>query len=256
MKKVLKLIFLSVLCLTVMSAAVLAAENIAANNDGTFPASYAEGAEGEYYALVVVTGIYSEGDTPTISENTVVHIDQVTAGENGALFEDFTPNSNAPATVYVGGSDLDDGPVILGYINNEVLVKEHKVSVAVKADSDAAATVKLTAEGTEVTAVLNTETGKYEATVAEGTYKLTVSVPKHLSYTMNELVVAADVDKAVTVKGGELDINGTIDFDDLNVVLNNYGEVVEDADIDGIGTVNFDDLNIVLNNYGATAVVE
>ena len=256
MNKLLKMFVLSVLCLAVLSLSALAAENITANEDGTFPASYTDGAEGEYYAIVVVKGIYAETDTPTISETTVIHIDQVTAGENGALFEDFTPNSNDPATVYVGGSDLDDGPVILGYINNEVQTKQYKVSVAVTADSDAAATVKLTAGETEVTAVLNTETGKYEATVAEGTYRLTVEVPKHLSYTKNELVVAADVDKAVTLLGGDVDGSGTIDFDDLGVVLNNYKTNESSADIDGSGTVDFDDLGIILNNYKLTATVE
>lgn len=256
MKKFLKTLVLAVMCLAVMSVAAFAAENIAPNSDGTFSASYANGTDGEYYALVVVSGIYTKGQTPAISENTVLHIDQVTAGASGATFDDFVPRTNDAATVFVGGSDLDDGPAILGHINAEEPVKEYKVSVAVTADSDAAATVKLVADGVEVTAVYDEAADKYVATVAEGTYKLTVNVPKHLSYTMNALTVAADDEMTVTVKGGELDINGVIDFDDLNVVLNNYGEVVEDADIDGIGTVNFDDLNIVLNNYGATAVVE
>lgn len=256
MTKLLKTLAISVLCFAVMSVAAFAAENITANSDGTFPASYADGTEGQYYALVVVEGIYTEDQTPAISEDTVLHIDQVTAGASGASFDNFVPRNNNPATVYVGGSDLDDGPVILGYINAEEPVKEYKVSVAVTADSDAAATVKLVADGVEVTAVYDEAADKYVATVAEGTYKLTVNVPKHLSYTMNALTVAADVEKAVTVKGGELDINGVIDFDDLNVVLNNYGNTDETIDIDGIGTVNFDDLNIILNNYGESAVVE
>lgn len=256
MKKILKTLVLAVMCLAVMSVAAFAAENIAPNSDGTFSASYANGTDGEYYALVVVSGIYTEGQTPAISENTVLHIDQVTAGASGATFDDFVPRTNDAATVFVGGSDLDDGPAILGYINAEEPVKEYKVSVAVTADNDAAATVKLVADGVEVTAVYDEAADKYVATVAEGTYKLTVNVPKHLSYTMNALTVAADVEKAVTVKGGELDINGVIDFDDLNVVLNNYGNTDETIDIDGIGTVNFDDLNIILNNYGESAVVE
>lgn len=256
MKRFLKTLALSVMCLAVLSVAAFAADNITANDDGTFPASYAEGTEGEYYALVVVKGVYTETDTPAISEETVLHIDQVTAGASGALFEDFTPKTEDAATVYLGGSDLDDGPVILGYINNEVVTEQYKVSVGVTADSDAAAAVKLTAGETVVTAVYNEATGKYEATVAAGTYKLTVEVVGHLSYTMNELAVAADVAKDVTVKGGDVDASGSIDFDDLNVVLNNYGGTAEDANVDGVGTVSFDDLNIVLNNYGATAVVE
>ncbi len=256
MKRFLKTLALSVMCLAVLSVAAFAADNITANDDGTFPASYAEGTEGEYYALVVVKGVYTETDTPAISEETVLHIDQVTAGASGALFEDFTPKTEDAATVYLGGSDLDDGPVILGYINNEVVTEQYKVSVGVTADSDAAAAVKLTAGETVVTAVYNEATGKYEATVAAGTYKLTVEVPKHLSYTMNELVVAAEVNKAVTVKGGDVDGSGTIDFDDLSEVLGNYKTSASSGDIDGSGTIDFDDLSLVLGNYKATATVE
>lgn len=256
MKKFLKTLVLAVMCLAVMSVAAFAAENIAPNSDGTFSASYANGTDGEYYALVVVSGIYTEGQTPAISENTVLHIDQVTAGASGATFDDFVPRTNDAATVFVGGSDLDDGPAILGYINAEEPAKEYKVSVAVTADSDVVAIVKLVADGVEVTAVYDEAAGKYVATVAEGTYKLTVNVPKHLSYTMNALTVVADVEKAVTVKGGDVDASGTVDFDDLTVVLNNYKDTDEAADVDASGTVDFDDLTIVLNNYKATATVE
>lgn len=256
MKRFLKTLALSVMCLAVLSVAAFAADNITANDDGTFPASYAEGTEGEYYALVVVKGVYTETDTPTISEETVLHIDQVTAGASGALFEDFTPKTEDAATVYLGGSDLDDGPVILGYINNEVQTKEYKVSVGVTADSDAAATVKLTAGETVVTAVYNEATGKYEATVAEGTYKLTVEVPKHLSYTVNALAVTADVEKDVKLLGGDVDASGTIDEVDLGNLLTDFASTESEYDITGEGTVDEVDLGIVLTNFSSTAVVE
>ena len=256
MKKFLKTLVLAVMCLAVMSVAAFAAENIAPNSDGTFSASYANGTDGEYYALVVVSGIYTEGQTPAISENTVLHIDQVTAGASGATFDDFVPRTNDAATVFVGGSDLDDGPAILGHINAEEPVKEYKVSVAVTADSNAAATVVLTAGETTVNADYNAETGKYEATVDEGTYKLTVNVPKHLSYTMNALTVAADDEMTVTVKGGDFDTSGTIDEVDLGNVLTDFASTESEYDITGEGTVDEVDLGIVLTNFSATAIVE
>lgn len=256
MKKFLKTLVLAVMCLAVMSVAAFAAENIAPNSDGTFSASYANGTDGEYYALVVVSGIYTEGKTPAISENTVLHIDQVTAGASGATFDDFVPRTNDAATVFVGGSDLDDGPAILGHINAEEPVKEYKVSVAVTADSDAAATVKLVADGVEVTAVYDEAADKYVATVAEGTYKLTVNVPKHLSYTMNALTVAADDEMTVTVKGGDFDTSGTIDEVDLGNVLTDFASTESEYDITGEGTVDEVDLGIVLTNFSATAIVE
>ena len=256
MKKFFKAFALVVLCLAVLSVAAFAAEKIEANNDGTFTVSYADGTENEYYAIVVVAGTYTKGQTPTISEKTVLHIDQVTAGATGALFDDFTPNDDVPATVFIGGSDLDDGPVIAGYINFEPAVNSYKVSVAVSADSDAAATVVLSAGETKYTAAYNETAQAYEVKVPEGTYKLTVNVPKHLSYTENGLVVAVDVEKPVTLKGGDVDGNGTVDFDDLSEVLGNYKTSAPSGDVDGNGTVDFDDLSLVLGNYKATATVE
>ena len=94
----------------------------------------------------------------------------------------------------------------------------------VPADSDAAATVKLVADGVEVTAVYDEVADKYVATVAEGTYKLTVNVPKHLSYTVNALTVAADVEKAVALYGGDFDGDGAIDAYDLGKVTTYFGE--------------------------------
>ena len=256
MTKFFKAFALVVLCLAVLSVAAFAAEEIEANNDGTFSVTYAEGTANQYYAIVVVAGTYTEEQTPTISEDTVLHIDQVTAGENGAIFDDFIPRTDDAATVYIGGSDLDDGPVIAGYINSAPVVTNYKVSVAVKADSDAAATVVLTAGETLVTAVYNETTEKYEATVAEGTYKLTVNVPKHLSYTMNELVVAADVEKAVTLKGGDVDGSGTVNEVDLGNILTDFSSTTSDYDITGDGVVNEVDLGIVLTNFSSTSVVE
>lgn len=256
MKKFLKTLVLAVMCLAVMSVAAFAAENIAPNSDGTFSASYANGTDGEYYALVVVSGIYTKGETPAISENTVLHIDQVTAGASGATFDDFVPRTNDAATVFVGGSDLDDCPAILGHINAEEPVKEYKVSVAVTADSDAAATVVLTAGETTVNVVYNAETGKYEATVDEGTYKLTVNVPKHLSYTVNALEVAADDEKAVALYGGDFDGDGAIDAYDLGKITTYFGEANEEFDIDGDGAIDAYDLGKVTTYFGETSVVE
>ncbi len=253
-KTFLKTLALSVLCVVVLAISAFAAEDLTANADGTFDVSYA-GTDGEYYALVVVSGTYEAGETPTISDQTVFYIDQATATSEGVSFN-FTPNSDAAATAYIGGSDLTDGPVIVGYLNAEPEVVYYNVSVAVTADSDAAATVKLTAGETEVTATYDEATSKYVASVPAGTYTLTVNVPKHLSYTMNALAVAADVEKAVTLKGGDVNASGTIDEVDLGNILTDFASTESEYDITGEGTVDEVDLGIVLTNFSSTAVVE
>ena len=43
-----------------------------------------------------------------------------------------------------------------------------------------------------------------------------------------------------------------VDFDDLNLVLTNWGGAGPDGDLDGNNAVDFDDLNLVLSNWGTT----
>lgn len=51
---------------------------------------------------------------------------------------------------------------------------------------------------------------------------------------------------------GDADNSGTVDLDDLNLVLTNFGQASSQGDVDGSGTVDLDDLNIVLTNFGVT----
>ncbi len=54
---------------------------------------------------------------------------------------------------------------------------------------------------------------------------------------------------------GDADGNGSVDFDDLNEVLANWGTSVTpglNGDVNGDGVVDFDDLNEVLANWGAS----
>lgn len=49
---------------------------------------------------------------------------------------------------------------------------------------------------------------------------------------------------------GDVDGSGSVDLDDLNLVLTNFGQTTSIGDADGNGEVNLDDLNLVLTNFG------
>lgn len=100
--------------------------------------------------------------------------------------------------------------------------------------------------------------------VTPGVYDLIVSKSGCLDYTIKNVVVTADgVDltshsdpavKNIALLTGDVDKNGSINVNDLNIVWNsaNFNKAVSDAantltDIDGNGSVNVNDLNIVWN---------
>ena len=66
----------------------------------------------------------------------------------------------------------------------------------------------------------------------------------------------ANVAKDVELKGGDLNSDNVINFDDLTEVVLNYSTDSEVADINGDGIVNFDDLTTIVLNYLAQSVVE
>ena len=51
---------------------------------------------------------------------------------------------------------------------------------------------------------------------------------------------------------GDVDGDGDVDFDDLNLMLAVYGTGDPLGDLDGDGDTDFDDLNLLLANYGNT----
>jgi hypothetical protein len=59
----------------------------------------------------------------------------------------------------------------------------------------------------------------------------------------------------MTAKGGDSDLNGTIDFTDYQILINAYnpsgtGQTWYNGDYDGNGIVNFTDYQLLINGYG------
>ena len=245
----------------VIMAAILAVSAVAApavyetDTNAAFDVTYT-GTAGAYYAIVAVEGIAAEGTAPAITEDSIQYIDQKTADADGAVaFEDILLKvDGTPATIFLGGSDLDEA-VLLGWVNKPADEPDtFTVSGKVTSASDAAATVTLTSGDNVFT--VNTEAGAFSVDVAAGTYKMVVTKAKHLSYTKNELVVADNVTKDVTLAGGEIVVDGTIDSLDLGKVLSVYNAENDEIDITDDGVVDSIDLGKVLASYNAVSVVE
>lgn len=252
MKKALSVLLV---LMAVMSVAALAAElpTYTPADDGTYTIGYTEGEASNYYALLVVQGVYEEGATPVISEDTVLYIDQGTANANGDVsFDGWIPKTEDPATVYLGGSNLD-APVLLGYLGENTFT----VSGTVTTDSDTTYAATVTLTGEDGTVYEGTATsGMYAVEVPAGTYTFTVNVKNHLSYTDADFVVSDAVsDKNVTVKGGDVNTDGVVNIDDLADLIKGYRTAGE-TDIDGSGAVDIDDLATLIKNYRETAVSE
>jgi len=159
-----------------------------------------------------------------------------------------------PATIYLGGSDLDEA-VLLGWVNKPAdEPDEFTVSGTVTSGSDAAATVTLTSG--DKTFTVNTNAGVYTVDVPAGTYKMVVTKLSHTSYTKNALVVEADVVKNVTIKAGDVNASGEVNASDLGDLLKKFNTADAGCDINASGEVNASDLGDLLKNFNAANVVE
>ncbi len=164
-----RLIIATLMIAVVLSVAAFAElPNFEPEEDGTYSITYENATAGQYYTMVVVEGVNEEGATPTISEDTVLYVGQVTAGSaDTATFADWTPKTNAPASVYVG---IQNGTSVehIGYINNNRVKVYGTVSSMIPGGTknEAAVTVK-NADG-ETVATATTVNGEYAVYVPEG----------------------------------------------------------------------------------------
>lgn len=225
---------------------------------GAFQISYDGATPGEYYALVIVSGIAEEGTAPQITEQSIQYIDQLTAGSDGVVTFDnvLLRTDGAEATVYLGGSNFDSA-LLLGYVNKGGSASEYTVSGTISSDSSKDASVKLTSVVDSASVyTITTADGVYTITVPADTYKFEVTKPAHLSYTKNELVVAENTTVDVVLKGGDVSGDGYVNYLDLSKVLGVYNTESDSADVTGDEFVNYLDLSKILGNYNETAVVE
>lgn len=234
------------------------------SNSSTYSASYNQAASGQQYVLLVVKGT---ADAYSVSEDTIMYIDQTAAIGTTVSFDNWIPKGTPECVVLLGGGDA--GPVVLGTLTGQKATVSGSVT---SYNPQNAVTLELYKNGTTdnpvTTATIAAESGSGQKTQnftltdvpAGETYDLKITKTGHTEYWLTGIPVEGDMALNVTpvLSGGDVDGSGKVNSLDQNEILsvNNFNKTVDEAitsaaDVDGSGRINALDINVVLsrNNY-------
>ena len=252
------------LCLGVLTAA-LTCSALAATPDyttdsagtvtyaeGKYTASYANATSGNQYVILVVKG---SADDYSISENTIMYIDQK-AAESETISFDFIPKSTPDCVVLLGG-EFSDGqsPKVLGALIGQGVEISGTVDIGVSVTSNVTLTV-YHPDGTSAGSSTMSSDGSYAiSSIPEGTYYIKASKPGFVSDLVEVTVTDGNIgDITVALYGGDVNTSGGINSVDLMALLGEFGKVDNFdnvlVDINESGSVNAVDLMELLNNFG------
>ena len=229
---------------------------------GKYTASYNGTTSGNQYAILVVKGTYENGVKDySISEDTIMYIDQMAADRSGVSF-DFIPRSTPDCVVLLGG-EFSDGqsPVVLGTLVGKGVTVSGSVELQGRTNHSGA-TVALTGEGgASLTATTGSDGSFTIDSVPVGTYELKITMPGYLSYTKKSFAVEEETKiEAKSLQGGDIEIDGQVTVRDLTSLLREYGNEAGSTnnanDINGDAQITVRDLSILLGNYGMSAIEE
>ena len=223
---------------------------------GKYTASYNQTIDGQQYALLVVKRTYENGAADySISEDTIMYIDQKAADSSGVSF-DFIPRSTPDCVVLLGGKFSDgQSPKVLGtLIGKGATVEVPETSISFVGTT--APTLSL--ETTDGTSYSFTEQGgSYSAAgIPDGTYTFTVEKKSHLPYTRTIEIVNGEVVGGipeVSLLAGDVDDDHRyINTGDISALLADFKRpdaVNHPTNINEDGYVNVSDLSIILTNF-------
>ena len=230
--------------------------------DGKYSASYADAQVGKQYVLLVVEGtVDSEGAAPySVTEDTIVYIDQQQATETGVSFNNWIPMRTPDCVVLLGGvfEEGVDSPLVLGTLKGQGVSVSGRVTTTASSIGNATVTL-YKSDGTFVLAATADNFGEFVLTsVPVGEKYLLkaskdgfVSIPVDVDMTLVESNITID---DIVIYGGDINENGSINVDDLGFILADYGlgddRIYPLSDITGNGYVNVDDLSYLLDGYG------
>ncbi|QPC81342.1 hypothetical protein G4Y79_16770 [Phototrophicus methaneseepsis] len=95
--------------------------------------------------------------------------------------------------------------------------------------------------------------GSFTLELPQGTYELTVTAPQHLPHTQSFILIEPDMSlQAIMLTAGDLDGNGTIDQQDLDIIRACYGQLTSSApaafDLNQDSIIDIYDLAIISSN--------
>lgn len=222
---------------------------------GKYTASYNQTIDGQQYALLVVKGTYENGAADySISEDTIMYIDQMAAGSTGVSFN-FIPRSTPDCVVLLGGvfEGNVESPVVLGtLIGRGATIEVPETTVTYSGTTVPTLTLE-TADGGSYS--FTEQNGSYSVSgVPDGTYTLTIRKKSHMPY-MTTVVVESGIPSEIPNVGllaGDTNEDSFINSVDIGNIISVYLKNAEQnsgADIDEDGYINSIDLGFVLGNY-------
>lgn len=221
-----------------------------------YTAAYAGTKTENQYVLLVVKQDDEGGYS--ISENTIMYIDQQEATAEGVSFT-FIPRSTPDCVVLLGGEFSNgESPKTLGTLIGKGVEVSGSVDIGVNVTSNITLTL-YNPDGTTAGSSSMNGDGNYSIpSIPEGTYYIKASKPGFIGGLVEVTVTGDGNVSAVTVPlyGGDLNTNGSINSVDLMALLDDFGAAkAEDmknlySDINENGMVNATDLMELLNNFG------
>lgn len=232
--------------------------------------------DGKEYVILVVKGT---PDNYTISKDTILYIDQVTASETTISFN-FIPMTATESVVLLGGEFQNgNSPIVLGtLLSNGTTVTGQITAYAPKtpttielyAENDSTKPVYTTTIGGEANASggQKTQTFSFEG-VTLGTYNMKVTKAGHTPCWLNHVPVgseALDISQTInslTLVCGDVNGDGKVNANDYMAVANkkNYNKAATEADnalcdVNGDGKINATDYMLIANkkNYNKGVV--
>ena len=225
------------------------------SDSGKYTASCSDVQEGNQYALLVVKYDGEDTSNYSISEDTIMYIDQMAADSSGVSF-DFIPRSTPDCVVLLGGDfDGAESPVVLGTLVGKGVTVSGSVDYYNYDTNPWGVNVAVeTTAGTQVTNFMTETDGAFTTTIPEDTYHFVVTAKGYLTHT-EEVIISADSGEIVISYksyAGDTDGTGAINPTDLSFLLADINSIdpYRDTDLDNSGAVNVTDLSILLGNLG------